>query len=80
MTEAMITFDKRCQALLMCELRYNRKTRQWEGIYPWNEQIKLPVAILNSYQVSDAMFSTRNLALKYLADHYKPPSKYKYIS
>ena len=79
MTDSMIAFDKRCQALLMCELRYNKVTRQWEGIYPWNNHIKLPVAILNDYQLSYLEFMDEQLPAYYLAMDHKPPSNYKYI-
>jgi len=75
----MQVFDKRCQALLMCEYRYSRAGKCFMGIYPWNTGF-LSLNILNNYVVDDARFEAIISELRKTKEQNTPPSRFKYIS
>jgi len=79
MTDSMINYNRRCQALLMCELRYDYSQRAWIGIYPWNANVKFDVSILNANVVSDRAFSNELQYCRLLKQENVKP-RWKYIN
>ena len=75
----MQVFDKRCQALLMCEYRYSRAGKCFIGIYPWNSG-KIFLNVLNNYVIDDATFEEVVSVLRKTKEQNTPPSRFKYIS